>query len=172
MAQPRTKQLTPSWKHYFWNYLWGLLTVPAFGIGLLVIWYYRTQQKKFRYTISDTAITATGEGYSQNMDLVNVTEVSVAQTWIHEKLDVGTVTLQKEGSEMTLLGIEHPERFAEMLETVITTLQARQKKTRPEPRPAPADSGTMDRVDYLTGLWQQGLISDEDYEREKGHFKS
>jgi hypothetical protein len=29
----------------------------------------------------------------------------------------------------------------------------------------------MERMDYLTGLWQQGLVSDDDFEKEKKHFE-
>jgi hypothetical protein len=29
----------------------------------------------------------------------------------------------------------------------------------------------MDKINYLTGLWQQGLISEEDYKKECKHFE-
>ena len=57
-----------------------------------------------------------------------------------------------------------PPRLAALREAMM-----QEKKTeRPEPEHEP---GSMDRMDYLTGLWQQGLISDRDFDKEKRHFE-
>jgi hypothetical protein len=44
--------------------------------------------------------------------------------------------------------------------------QAKNKREQPQTSP-----GSLDKLDYLTGLWQQGLLSNEDFKREKKHFE-
>ena len=73
---------------------------------------------------------------------------------------------------MVLRGIENPFNLKGMLDKAISAEKKRQQeKKRTEPREPDHDPGTMERMDYLTGLWQQGLVSDEDYEKEREHFE-
>ena len=167
----KKKTLQPSWKYYFWQYLFGILTVPVL-LGIFVLANAIRKKNKYVYLIGDETITAEDDNYSQKFDLVNLEDVKVEQGWIHKKLDVGLVRIYKEGSEMELHGIEAPHDFKEMLLKVSSNLKARQEKKPPKKKPAQKPSGQTSKMNYLTGLWQQGLLSDEDYQSERKHFET
>jgi len=167
----KTKQITPSWKFYFWYYVVGVITVPLlFGIFLLAK--AIRGKNRYRYIIKDETITAEDGDYSQKFDLVNVEDVQVEQSWIQQKLGVGLVRIFKEGSEMELLGIENPHSFKEMILAVSSNLKALQQKKPEKKKLVEKPAKQTDKMDYLTGLWQQGLLTDEDYYTEKKHFEN
>jgi len=166
----KTKQLKPSWKFYFWYYFFGVLTVPLL-LGIFLLAKAIRQKNSHLYVIEDETITAEDSDYSQKFDLVNLEDVEVEQSWIQQKLDVGLVRIYKEGSEMELFGIEKPHSFKEMLLTVNSNLKAMQQKKPKKKEPIKNPSIQTGKMDYLTGLWQQGLLSDEDYHNERKHFE-
>lgn len=167
----KTKQLKPSWKFYFWCYFFGVLTVPLL-LGIVLLAKAIRKKNRYRYIIEDETITAEDGDYSQKFDLVNVEDVQVEQTWIQQKLGVGLVRISKEGSEMELFGIENPHSFKEMILAVSSNLKAMQQKKPETKEPVEKPSIQTDKMDYLTGLWQQGLLTDEDYKTEKKHFEN
>lgn len=172
--QPKSKtiSLQPSWKNHIVGYVISILLIPIFGIGLAALYWVRKKQKTHSYTFTDTQITSRDDKYERNIDLVNIDRVEVEQRWIQQKMGVGDITLYTSASSMTLLGMENPLHLRELLEKAIYAQKKRQKeqeKTKPqEPEYSP---GTMDKMDYLTGLWQQGLVSDDDFEEERKKFE-
>lgn len=170
VAQPKTYTLKPSWKQFFFGYLAGIVLIPLAGIGLIILYFVRKKQKGVRYVITDTQISSINSRYHRNLDLVNIKGITVRQNWIQETLGIGTLLLQTSASGMNLIGLEHPWRFKELLEKAVAAQQKAREKQRSETRKPDFEPGTMDKMDYLTGLWQQGLISDEDFEKERKHF--
>ena len=166
----RKKVIHPSAKYYFWLYLAGILLTPIL-IGLVILWQIRKKQNEYKYVISDQSITAEDGTYSQRFDLVSLENVDVKQSWIHGKLNVGELILHKDGAQMSLKGIESPHELQDMLLTVSANLKAMQEKKHPEPVEKVEHHENSDRINYLTGLWQQGLLSDEDYHKERKHFE-
>jgi len=166
----KTKTVQPNWKYYFWAYLAGILLAPVL-IGFIILWQTRKKQHQYKYVISDQTITAEDTTYSQKFDLVNLESVEINQDWIHRKLNVGELVLHKEGAKMNLKGIESPLELKNMLLTVSANLKAMQEQQQEEIQEPEKDNTGMDRINYLTGLWQQGLLSDEDYQKEKKHFE-
>ncbi len=163
--------LTPSWKYFFFAYLLSILTIPII-IGLAVLYFLRKRHKSLHYTITDTQITAGDSKYQQNIDLVNIQKIEIDRNWLHEKLGIGSLVIHSSASKMFLLGLERPKEIKEIIERVVDSLQnqpeaaTREKMAEPE-----YDPGSMEKMNYLTGLWQQGLISDEDYKKERKHFE-
>ena len=174
MAQDnnRSFSLTPSWKHFFTGYVLSVLTIPLFGLGLVALYFVRKKHRKIHYEITNTQIKRTDDKYAHNVDLINIETIELQKSWLQEKLAIGTLVLHTSASHMKLEGIEEPGKLKELLEQAIQTerkrLQEQQKTKAREPDYQP---GSMDRMDYLTGLWQQGLISDEDYQKERKHFE-
>ena len=168
----KTITLKSSWKNHLLEYILSIIFVPLFGIGLLGLYWVYKKQNKYNYTFSDTQISSRDQKYQRNIDLVNIEKVSVQQNWIQKKLAVGDIRLETTATSMTLRGIADPFDLKDMLEKAISVQKERQKKKkRTKPKQPDRDPGTMDRLDYLTGLWQQGLVSDEDFEKEKKRFE-
>lgn len=172
-AEPNQKSitLTPSWKQYFVPYLLSVLTIPV-GIGLIALYFVRRKHLSLHYRVTDTQISSIDPKYQRNIDLVNIETLSVRQSRIQEKLGIGTLRLRTSASEMDVTGMENPGRLKAMIGEAVAhqKMQAKQQNFRRYPDPD-FKPGSMERMDYLTGLWQQGLLSDEDYEKEKKHFE-
>ncbi|MGD8427826.1 MAG: hypothetical protein PVH63_09340 [Balneolaceae bacterium] len=171
-STPKTITLTPSWKNHIIGYTFSILLIPVFGIGLFALYWVWKRQTQNSYLVSDTQISSRDNKYQQNIDLVNIDRVELRQSWLQKKMEVGDVILRTSASSMALLGIENPGNLKKLLEKAIRAEQERfQQKEKTKPRKPDYEPGTMDRMDYLTGLWQQGLVSDEDYDKERKHFE-
>lgn len=171
---PGNKQITlrPSWKQFFWGYLLAAVTTPLLGLGLIIFYLLNRKQKETWYLFTDTGISAVDSKYRQNIDLLNIEEITLRQTRLQEVLEIGTLRITTPGSEMEIVGVDRPSELKEMIESSVAFLkeQKRQRavRERPEPKYKP---GSIDKMDYLTGLWQQGLLSDDDYKEEKKNFE-
>ncbi|HKK46312.1 MAG TPA: hypothetical protein VJ964_12380 [Balneolaceae bacterium] len=171
-SQSKTFTLTPSWKNHILGYIISVLLIPVFGIGLFALYWVYKRQKKNSYLVSDTQISSRDNKYQRNVDLISIEKVQVRQSWLQKKMIVGDLILHTSASSMTLRGMENPANLKDLLEKAITAQkQLQQQKEQTKPKKPDHDPGTMDRMDYLTGLWQQGLVSDEDYENERKHFE-
>lgn len=168
----KTIDLQPSWKNHILGYALSILLIPVFGIGLIGLYLIYKRHKKYSYSFSDTQISARDEKYQRNIDLVNIEYINLEQSWLQEKMEVGDLVLHTTATSMTLKGMENPGTLKNMLEKAIAAEKQRQKeKKKTEPRQPDRKPGTMDRMDYLTGLWQQGLVSNDEFDEEKKHIE-
>jgi|AntRauTorcE11898_2_1112593.scaffolds.fasta_scaffold36940_2 hypothetical protein len=164
----RSITLTPSWKAFFWSYVFSIILIPAL-IGIFLFWKTRKKHRNISYQITDRKITVVEGKYSQNIDLADIRQ-AVSDTL---RFGVGTVTLKTQGREIELIGLEHPEQIAKSIEKAVEAeLKRLEARKQAKPRESKYDPGSMDRLDYLTGLWQQGLVSDEDFQIERKKFES
>lgn len=160
--------LQPSWKIFFLSYLYSVLLIPVFGIGLIALWFVWKKHHQYTFKISDTNIKAIDSDFTQNIDLANITSIRVKQRWIDQKFDVGTLILKTDQTEMEIIGKVEPYKFKEMIEKAAAVQRKhQQEKQKTQPRKPKSNPGEMERMNYLTGLWQQGLISDDDFDNEK-----
>jgi len=168
----KTVTLTPSWKNHILGYVISVLLIPVLGIGLLGLYWVYKRQTGYSYLFSDTQISSRDSKYQRNVDLSSIEKVKVQQSWVQEKMGVGDLILHTSASSMTLLGMENPRNLKGLLDKAIKAEHKRlQEQKQTEPKTPDHNPGTMDRMNYLTGLWQQGLVSDEDYENERKHFE-
>ncbi|MEX0771441.1 MAG: hypothetical protein WD035_11945 [Balneolaceae bacterium] len=172
MSEEKFIQLRPEWKAYFWLLFWGILLIPLFGIGFILIWIaYKKRSDQF-FEIHDRYIKSTNQGRSGKMDLTDIVSVEVAQRWIDKKLDSGTVELSASSSSISLTGMDKPHELAEMIRHAVQAERERLEHKSTTGTPSPShDPGSLPKMDYLTGLWQQGLINDEDFNKERKHFE-
>lgn len=166
-------ELTPSWKRWFWGYFFGILLVPFFGIGLFVLWKVHTKKNSFIYEVTNRQIKSVDDKLSKSIDLANVTSIDVEQNWLDQKLGIGDLLLTTESRTLRILGQADPNELSNMIAQAVQAERKRIKelnKVKPQPTEHPAP-GSLDRMDYLTGLWQQGLITNEEFEEERKHFE-
>lgn len=171
-SNTKSYKLEPSWKHYVIGYLLSILTIPLAGIGLISLYFVRKKHRSRKYIITDTQISSADSKYQRNVDLVNIEDIELEQSWWQRKLGIGNLILKTSASEMTLSGIEDPANLKNILQNAIEAeLRRRKEKKKTKPKEPKYSPGSMDKMEYLTGLWQQGLISDEDFEKERKHFE-
>lgn len=171
MPQDNSKQtftLKPSWKQFFTAYVLSVLAIPLFGLGLIALYFVRRKHNRLRYKISDSRITRIDEKYEHNVDVADIEGLEIQKSWLDQKLQIGTLVLHTSASKMELAGLDNPQKFKDILEQAVESekerLKQRSQINEKEPKYQP---GNMDKIDYLTGLWQQGLLSDDDYKSER-----
>lgn len=171
-SEVKSYTLTPSWKHYFTGYLLSIITIPLAGIGLIGLYFVRKKHKSRKYIVTDTQISSVDSKYQRNVDLVNIENIELEESWLQQKLGIGNLSLHTSAAELHISGISNPRELKNLLEKAISAEVHRHKEEeKNKPREPEYSPGSMDKMDYLTGLWQQGLISDEDYEKERKHFE-
>lgn len=171
-SKPTYTVLKINWKFYFIPYLLSVLAIPLFGIGLLALFWIYKKQHSIKYHVSDHQISSVDSKYTRNIDLANIENIRLQQGWIHKKLGVGTLILETSASSLKLKGMEGPKQLRQILEQAIANEKKRlQTKKEQTSQPQDTNPGGMENMNYLTGLWQQGLISEEDFEQERKKFE-
>jgi hypothetical protein len=173
MNDQRHIKLKPDWRAYFWRYVLGILLIPVIGIGLIVLWYTHKMRNSIHYEIHDRFIRELKSGNSVKIDLVSIKNVEILQSFTEKLFHIGSVKLEAPVSSIELIGMKDPDVLADTILKAKAAEESRLRKKNRRKSPSPEyHPGTLDNLDYLTGLWQQGLISDEDFKKEKKHFES
>lgn len=155
--------LTPSWKAFFWRYFFGVILSPVL-FGIYLLWKTWKTQKGISYKITDRKITVVDGHISQNIDLADIRQAVPGE----KSFGVGTVVLKTSGRKIELIGLKNPEAISKSIEKAVEAeLKRIEAEKEAKPRESEYDPGSMDRLEYLTGLWQQGLIDDQDFKAEK-----
>ena len=163
--------LTPSWKNYFWGYAFGFLLLPVL-VGIIILWLTIKKRKSLRFEISDHSIAVLQDSDKRELSLVDILSTSVEQSKFQAVFNIGDIHLQTNVSTLILTGIEEPEGLLEKIDTAIAYQKEQLRASKKiQARKPTHDPGTLEKLDYLTGLWQQGLISDEDYDSERKKFE-
>lgn len=164
-------RLEPKKSYRFWWYVGGVLLSPLL-IGFYILYKKISELSGTYYKITDRSITAVHPNYTEMVDIENINEVDVHQRWIDKKFGIGTLRLKTNTREVELIGLENPGNLAKMIlkaaEMERQRIHEQEKKKTQETKFSP---GSMDKLDYLTGLWQQGLITNDEYNQEKRHFE-
>jgi len=165
----KTTLLSPDKATYFWWYFLGIILTPFLGLGLILIFVKHKELRSTVYKISDHEIEIVTPGYSEKTDLASITGASVSQRWIEQKFSVGTIHLQTKSKTTELRGIKNPKQIADIVLQAAEAERMRihnKQKSKPA-KQEPETAGAIDRLEYLTGLWQQGLITNEEFKRER-----
>lgn len=167
----KTITLQPSWKRFFIPYLLSFLTVPLV-VGLIALYLIRKKHREIRYIIADESITVIENDISQNIDLLSIQRIELEKSWLDDKLGIGTIRLHTEMTSAAMKGLEDADLVKSSIERAAAAMKKLQQKPTGSKTEIPdRNPGSMERMDYLTGLWQQGLISDEQYRRERKNFE-
>lgn len=169
--QRRSYAIKPDWKYNLIPYIVSLLLLPVFGIGIFVFVYYYRRISKLEFIITDDDITVTNRDKSQSVSLDAIHSLSITQTWSEKKSGLGTLHIHIDETELQLTGIKQPEDIKDAIELALAAIEQRKKnKKEPEDIYPDIQTGGLEHMNTLVGLWQQGLISDEDFEVEKKKF--
>ncbi len=163
--------LHPNWRHFFFRYLLAIVTIPVVGVGIAMLYRLQKKLKQIQYIITDDNITVSDHKYVHNVDLVDIKNIELKQSRFHHLLGIGTLQLSTSASNMKIEGITEPEKYKQILEKAILLETSREKGSPVDPHPGPSyQPGNMGKINYLTGLWQQGLLSDDEYHNERGQL--
>lgn len=165
----RKTLLHPEKSTHFWWYVLGVALTPFVGIGLIIIYLKYKELSSTTYKITDREIESVSPGYSEKTDLASIKDASVSQSWTNRRFSIGTIQLKTESKTTELRGIRNPRQIADMF---LQAAEAERQRIRESQQTRPVHrehetAGSLDRLEYLTGLWQQGLITNDEFKTEK-----
>lgn len=141
-----------------------ILAIPLFGLGLVAGYFLWKHIRSISYHLSDGGIDVRMGDRTTSVSWDSVTDaVAVSRAG-----RLGHVILRTAGADIRLLFLEDAFGLAETIRAML----AARKSTTDEvfvPRASDVPLGN-ERLNDLTALWQQGLISEEDYQAERKHF--
>lgn len=180
MAEKQFKKsivLRPDWRVFFTSFALGILATPLLGLGLILLRRTWLRWKTEYYEISDSEITLHSESGRQTVPLWLIESCTVDREGLTGRFGLQTIALQtasRSFSEPPLMrGLTGAEATARLIEQAADSERQRMAMREQTEREQPTHpSGTLEPMNDLVGLWQQGLISDEDYERERQKFSS
>lgn len=169
--KPKTFTLKPNWKYNLIPYLVSILLLPLFGIGIIVFIYYWLRLQSIKYVITDDGIRIISHGSETIVSISDMNSVALIYSWSEKHTGLGTIKLQSNEKDYFLIGIENPGTIKEAVELAIAN-EERRKNLRSKARGFYPDIkvGGLEEMNDLVGLWQQGLITNEDFEREKKKY--
>lgn len=164
-------RLQPSKIHHFWWYATGVLLTPIL-VGFYILYKKFQEISGIHYKITDQTITSINSSYTETVDIANINDVKIHQRWIDKKFGIGSLQLITNTRKVDLIGLENPKNLSDMILKAAEAERYRiEQQAKREVKTNESSNINLDKLDYLTGLWQQGLISNDDYLREKKHFE-
>ena len=141
-----------------------LLAIPLFGLGLVAGYFLWKHIRSISYHLSDGGIDVRIGAETTSVSWDSVTDaVAVSRAG-----RLGHVILRTDGGDIRLLFLEDAFGLADTIQAMLAARTLKQDEAF-IPRKSDIPMGN-DRLNDLTALWQQGLISEEDYQAERKHF--
>src|SRR5690625_3836407 len=105
-------ELVPGWRSYFWYYLGEAVLVPLV-IGMVLWGMIHRHRHRIVYRIYENRVVRSGNDKIKPamIDLLDIGEIRIQQTWIEKRLDSGTIVLVNtggSGASLHLLGMYRP----------------------------------------------------------------
>lgn len=178
MAENKLKKsivLRPDWRVFFAPFAVGVLATPLFGLGLLLMRQTWLRWKAEYYEISDSDITLHTQSGRQTVPLWLIQSCRVYSEGLAGRFGLQSMVLQTAESgpqgPYVLRGLTGAEATARLVEQAGESERQRMAMRDQAAKEQPTHpSGTLEPMNDLVGLWQQGLITDEDYQRESKKF--
>lgn len=169
--ETRTVIWRSDWRYFLPFWIAGLLLLPIFGLGLLSLLWGYLRWRRNMWVVHDRHLVLANGRERHTVSLADLERVRVTRSRLERQFGLGTLILETGDDRWQLPWLRGAGSAADALNRAIQTMANRTEEKPPRPT-APLSPQRMDRMDELTSLWQQGLISDEDFERERRHFES
>lgn len=168
----KSYSITLTWKAFGLEYLKAILMIPLLGYGLYRLWKMYQHQQNTTFEITDNDVRAYSADGKTILNLADISEVTVLQAGLDKRLGVARLFLSSGDNEILIPGLENADQLENVLHAAILQEKKRREHHREleqkKPRHAP---GSLEKMNDLTGLWQQGLITDEEFEQERKKFE-
>jgi len=153
---------------------WAYLLIVIFIVTTASAINRNRQLIREQYVISDTSIQIQTSKDDRTFILTNIRDISSKEYWWLPFSKLGKIEIYANGRYCTLRGIKDAKETAAIILMAVEAAIANRRK-RPETthyQPPVHSAGTLEPMNDLVGMWQQGLISDEDFESEKRKFNN
>jgi len=161
--------LKTNWRYFYKQVIWGTILTP-FLIGFFILLYVFIKSQKQTYVINDDRIMEQQSGNSIPID--HITEVRKMNRISRANVTIHDLELVSERGSLTLFGIENASVIKETIDQLIAFKnELKYSKEKRDAVQVKQDPGSLERLNDLTGLLQEGLISYDDYLQERKNFE-
>jgi hypothetical protein len=160
----------PNWRIYRFQLITSVLFIP-FIIGIPFFIYFYKRWRKIKYSISNERITITeNEMISIPINDIIDIQLKISNPFLGKRTgDIRLVTELKSYNLLSLIDCDVIfDALAAQVEQQKVRKIANSERDRLSVKVTP---GSLERLNDLLGLWQQGLISDDDYWLERNKFE-
>lgn len=175
VKEPRTDEKAvwyqTHWKHYHREFLKAWALMPLFGIGFFKLRKLNRKLETMVYKVYNDRIEIGMGNERTTLSIPALRSVKKQQTQEQRKHGLADIVLTTESATYRLEGLEQADALEDVLYIAIRTEERRRALEEKAKGDHKIDPGGLDQMNYLTGLWQQGMISDEDFERERAKFE-
>lgn len=165
-------QYQTHWKQFYREFVKAWALIPVFGAGFFKLRKLNKRLEKMVYRIYNDRIEIGKAEDAIILPIPDLRKVKKEQTPEQHKYGIADVLLTYQSETYRLKGLEHADALEDVLYIAIKTEQKRKELEEKAKGDHHIDPGGLDQMNYLTGLWQQGMISDEDFEKEQKKFNS
>lgn len=158
-----------------WVLLSGYTTVSLVVLGILTwVAFLRVRKMpKEYYLVSDFSIQIKTLKDDTTVSLVNITHVESRPHWQLPFTGYGYIIIHANGQKHWMRGIKDAASTADIIRQAVEAAITREmRKSSPKrftpPQHAP---GTLEQMNDLVGLWQQGILTDEEYKKEMDRIR-
>lgn len=156
-------------RYYYPIFTVGCLLLPFFGVGLLLLAYVYIRIVRSKFDVSDTHIVISSP--SVKIKLEDISKVTVSNYRKLRHYSIADISINYSSGKIKLIGIKDALVLSDAIENILEHIkQQRSLELQLKYEPTNVDPGSLERLNDLVGLWQQGLISDADYEAERKKY--
>lgn len=163
-------EFRPEWNYNLLAYIVSVLLMPI-GIGLFFFFYYKSRLDHIRYVITNDTIHAYKKKHETSIQIRHVEKMYITTNWSETMADLGTLVIEGEQKKIKMIGIRAPKEIQHAIEMARNMFEKTDQIFEKERTwHTDVEVGGLESMDNLVGLWQQGLISNEDFQRERQKF--
>lgn len=167
-----TYRINTNWKAWAIDYLKAILMIPLLGYGIYKLLQIKKKQDSIFFEITNDDIAKTVNGKRTAIKLAFINEIKIFETGIDKRLGVARLYISSGDQEILIPGLEQAHTMENILESAVAQEKKRyahhQELEKKRPTHAP---GTLEKMNDLIGMWQQGLLTDEQLAEERKKFE-
>lgn len=159
--------LQTNWRYYRKSLILGILLTPFFGVGILIIAFFIVKIRLQQYRITDKGIA----DRNTFLPFEAIESVKLSDYRVLKSGNIASLTIKSKDASITLLGIRDASATQVQIEQRAQFLRERMRmELESQARQPKYAAGNLERLNDLVGLWQQGLLTDEQFDEEKRKF--
>jgi hypothetical protein len=156
------------------SFILAYCCIPLLGFGFYILHRLNKHIEKSAVFFFNDRIEAYENDTLIRLKMQNLQKVHKISTEKQKKQELADIVIKSENQKIQCRSIK--ESDADHIENVLTAAIEAEKNRRAlkERAKIPVDQnikiGALEHMNSLVGMWQQGLISDEDFLKEKAKF--
>jgi hypothetical protein len=148
------------------QHVWGWI---VFGSSLLFLWFFYRRLRQEDYLLGDHSIQVETAKNDQTIALHDIVSVNVINVWWLSMFNLGDIELKTNTVLVRLRGLKDPAGVGAIIQLAVDAAIEKRNRQKVSFQPSVQihPAGTLEQLNDVVGLWQQGIIDDQTFEAEQ-----